>query len=140
MGSMMRWVGRSDRGATAVEAALVLPILLLIVFGIIDFGRMMNAQITLNEAAREGARAVALEANWQDRVDTAAQGIGGLAALDSTVETCGSPPTPDEDAFVRLDYTFSYITPVGGLAGMFAGGGFGADVILQGVGVMPCRA
>ncbi|MFD0742698.1 TadE/TadG family type IV pilus assembly protein [Phytohabitans flavus] len=47
-----------DRGATAVEAALVLPLVLLIAFGIIDFGRMLNAQIRVTEAAREAARAV----------------------------------------------------------------------------------
>ena len=48
--------GARDRGAAAVEFALLLPLLLLIVFGIIDFGRALNAQITLTQAAREGAR------------------------------------------------------------------------------------
>ena len=46
-----------DRGSVAVEFALVLPVLLLIVFGIIDFGRALNAQIELTGAAREGAQA-----------------------------------------------------------------------------------
>ena len=49
-----------DRGAVAVEFALLLPLLLLIAFGIIDFGRALNAQITLTQAAREGARLAAL--------------------------------------------------------------------------------
>ncbi len=48
-----------DRGSAAVEFALVLPLLLLIVFGIIDLGRALNAQITLTEAAREGVRLAA---------------------------------------------------------------------------------
>ena len=43
------------------------PVLLLVIFGIIDFGRMLNAQITLTEAAREGARATSI-------VDAAAGG------------------------------------------------------------------
>ena len=51
---------RAERGAAAVEMALVLPMLLFVVFGIIDFGRLLNAQITLTEAAREGARAAAM--------------------------------------------------------------------------------
>ncbi len=51
---------RRDRGAAAVEFVLVLPVLLLLVFGIVDFGRMLNAQIVVTEAAREGARAAAL--------------------------------------------------------------------------------
>jgi hypothetical protein len=136
----VRLLRQPDRGAAAVEAALVLPILLLIVFGIIDFGRMLNAQITLNEAAREGARAVALDASWESRVDTAARGLGGVAQLDADVVECGPAPHPDDDAVLTLNYSFSYITPVGGLAGMLTGAGFGGDVTLEGVGVMPCRA
>ncbi len=49
-----------DRGAAAVEFALLFPLLMLIVFGTIDFGRALNAQITLTQAAREGARLDAL--------------------------------------------------------------------------------
>ena len=47
---------RGERGAAAVEMALILPVLLLLVGGIIDFGRAFNAQMTLTQAAREGAR------------------------------------------------------------------------------------
>ncbi len=49
-----------DRGSVAVEFALLLPVLLLLIFGIIDFGRAINAQITLTQAAREGARLASL--------------------------------------------------------------------------------
>ena len=45
-----------DRGAAAVEFALLLPVLLLIVFGLIAFGRALNAQIPLTQAAAGGAR------------------------------------------------------------------------------------
>ena len=64
-----------DRGSAAVEFALVVPVLLLIVFGIIDFGRALNAQIALTGAAREGARLAALgypDAAIQARVAAAA--------------------------------------------------------------------
>ena len=46
-----------ERGAAAVEMALVLPILLLLVGGIIDFGRFFFTQVQITNAAREGARA-----------------------------------------------------------------------------------
>ncbi|HWU23635.1 MAG TPA: TadE/TadG family type IV pilus assembly protein [Nocardioides sp.] len=50
----------ADRGASAVEFALVVPFLLLIIFGIIAFGMMLSFRQTLSQAATEGARAGAL--------------------------------------------------------------------------------
>lgn len=47
---------RDDRGAAAVEFALIVPVLLLIVFGIINFGVLFSQQLTLNNGVREGAR------------------------------------------------------------------------------------
>ncbi|GAA2490462.1 TadE/TadG family type IV pilus assembly protein [Terrabacter carboxydivorans] len=50
-------MARSERGASAVEFAIVLPVLFLVVAGIVDFGRAYFTQIELTNAAREGARA-----------------------------------------------------------------------------------
>jgi len=52
--------GHRDRGAAAVEMAIVLPLLLFVLFGLIDFGRAYNAQIQLSAAAREGVRLATL--------------------------------------------------------------------------------
>lgn len=46
----------SDRGATLVEFAIAVPVFLLLVFGIINFGWIFHGYITLTGAAREGAR------------------------------------------------------------------------------------
>jgi len=51
----MKLLKRED-GAALVEFALVISLLFLIIFGIIEFGRIFNAQITVTQAAREGAR------------------------------------------------------------------------------------
>lgn len=51
---------RGDRGAAAVEFALVAPLLLLIVFAIISYGVMFSFRQGLSQAAAEGARAAAL--------------------------------------------------------------------------------
>ncbi|NDU86280.1 MAG: pilus assembly protein [Ferrovum sp.] len=45
-----------ERGAAAVEFAIVFPIMLLVMFGIVEFGTMMYDQIMVTNAAREGAR------------------------------------------------------------------------------------
>ena len=58
---MLTWRRRGeDQGSAAVEFVLVLPVLLIILFGIIDFGRLLHAKLQLAEAAREGGPAAAL--------------------------------------------------------------------------------
>ncbi|MFP3984294.1 MAG: TadE/TadG family type IV pilus assembly protein [Desulfurivibrionaceae bacterium] len=48
---------KRERGASAVEFALILPVLLLILFGIIEFGILLFDKAMLTNASREGARA-----------------------------------------------------------------------------------
>jgi len=67
---MSRWRGRGrSRGQTLVEFALIAPIFILMLFALIDFGRVIYAQETITQDSREGARA------------------GLVAALDSPVTT-----------------------------------------------------
>ena len=51
---------RGDRGATLVEFALIVPLLLLLVFGIIEFGFLFNADSNVNQSARAGGRTAAI--------------------------------------------------------------------------------
>jgi Flp pilus assembly protein TadG len=121
--------GPGERGAAAVEFALVLPVLLLVIFGIIDFGRMLNAQITLTEAAREGARATSI-------LDAAAGGLridavlNGMSPVTPNITACPITPGPSDDAVVTLTHEFSFVTPIGLLGG--------GTATLTGKGVMPC--
>lgn len=136
-------VGRGrDRGAAAVEFALMLPLLLLIVFGLIDFGRALNAQITITQAAREGARLDALgQSNSAvvSRTQTAATGLS-LPASDVTESlVCVQDAGATADAKVVVTYQFSFVTPVGAIAGLFGGSGFGGPITLTAQGVMPCE-
>ena len=129
--------GARDRGSAAVEFALVLPLLLLLVFGIIDFGRALSAQITLTQAAREGARLTALgQPNVVSRTQAAAVGLSPVAV---TVTPCPAGAGPSANAVVAAHYLFSFITPVGAIAGLVGGGGFGSPVTLTAQGVMPCE-
>lgn len=54
---------RNEKGQSLVEFALILPILLIIVFGIIDFGWLFYNQSSLNNCAREGARFAVVNAS-----------------------------------------------------------------------------
>jgi len=61
---MKRIIGfSSEKGQSAVEFALVLPLLLVLLLGIIEFGWFLNAKITITGAAREGARHYAIHKN-----------------------------------------------------------------------------
>src|SRR3954451_20953099 len=52
---------RDARGASAVEFALIVPLLIMLVLGIAEFGHAFQVQGTLSAAAREGVRTMALQ-------------------------------------------------------------------------------
>ncbi|GAH83835.1 unnamed protein product [marine sediment metagenome] len=66
MGIKRYGVIKSEKGASAVEFAIILPILIILVFGIVQFGIAFNNYITITHAAREGARIAAVDLNNPD--------------------------------------------------------------------------
>jgi Flp pilus assembly protein TadG len=106
-----------DRGTAAVEFALMVPVLLLILFGIIDFGRALNAQIELTGAAHEGVTLAAFgdaPADIQARVSAAAPKLSGVTT--TITQACPDGAGLNQDAQVSVSYPFSFITPVGAIA------------------------
>jgi Flp pilus assembly pilin Flp len=127
---------RTDEGAAAVEFALLLPILLLILFGIVDFSRLLNAQLNVTEAAREGARAASLGA---DDPEGRAEEVAGDLDVGVAIGSCPSPPGPDDFVDATVSHDFEFVTPIPGLSVLF-GGSLGSAVTLTGEGRMPCLA
>jgi len=84
-----RRAGRG-RGQTLVEFALVLPVFLLMLFGLIDMGRFVYLNSTLSQAAREGARVAAVEASW-------------TGSTDATCGATAGPVCPATVAALRAD-------------------------------------
>jgi hypothetical protein len=77
-----------ESGASAVEFAIVLPLLVLFVFGIIEFGLTFFRSQGLEAAAREGGRVAAIGLPGSD-VDAAVRGaIGGVPIDASHLEIC----------------------------------------------------
>jgi len=72
-----RGVARHSRGQGLVEFALVLPVFLLILFGVMDMGRYVFLNSVLSQAAREAARVGAVEASWVGSGDAACGAAGG---------------------------------------------------------------
>jgi Flp pilus assembly pilin Flp len=77
---------RSDDGAAAVEFALVLPILVLILFGIIDYGLYFNASLQSRWGVHDAARAAAVAPSQGGRTDC---NTGITAPTDITRLICG---------------------------------------------------
>ncbi|MBB1021338.1 pilus assembly protein [Dietzia sp. E1] len=120
-----------ERGATAVEFALVLPLLLLLVLGIIEFGRAYHLQTTLSNAARDGVRVMALENSVSAARSTAKASAQPLPLTNTmirvTPSTCSGGAVPGT-AWVSIDYPF---TPLSGFLPI-------GDITLTGKGSMRC--
>jgi Flp pilus assembly protein TadG len=71
-------------GQSLVEFALVLPIFLLLLFGLIDGGRLVYQHTVLSQAAREGARLASVEASWIGSGDTGCGAADGPVCPAST--------------------------------------------------------
>lgn len=127
-----------DHGAAAVEFALLLPVLLLLVFGIIDFGRALNAQITLTQAARAGARLDALGKPSATVVSGTQAAATGLNPVTVAITACPANAGATATAVVHAGFVFRFVTPVAAIARMF-GSNFGAAITLTATGVMPCE-
>lgn len=78
-----------DRGAAAVEFALVLPVLVMLLVGIVDFGMATNAQAIAGNAARDGARAASLGAKKADACEAALKASSSLLNFADT-GSCGT--------------------------------------------------
>ena len=111
---MMSRSRRDDRGAAMVEFAIVLPVLLLILLGIIEFGRAYNAQVSIQAAAREGARELALR-HSSTEVESATRDGAPSVTIDGIAQTA-CPPSGDGKAKVTITESFSFmVLPFGPL-------------------------
>lgn len=103
----------SDRGAAAVEFALVVPILLALVIGIMEFGRAYNIQTTLSNAARDGVRVMALQndsAAAKSAVKNAALGLDlPDSAIDVAPTNC-APTATTPTATVIVEYPLELLS------------------------------
>ena len=97
----MRSLRASDRGAAVVEFALIMPVLILLVAGVIQFGIMYSQYQVLQGAAREGARCAAVQGNGftdcdvVDRVEAAALNYEISETPSQSVECVGEETRGD---------------------------------------------
>lgn len=131
---------RDQSGAAALEFALIVPMLVMVVFGVVDFGWAMNRDTLVNNAAREGAREGSLNPVQADIVSAVRQSLSSVEAVGTTPSritvtvTCRKPDNMPCSTFaadaasggtvvVKVALRHGWITPVGDT--------FGDDILLS---------
>lgn len=107
----------SDKsGQSMLEFALVLPILILLLMGIMDFGRLFASYVELQNAARDGARYAALQKQIsQSDLETRVKSNLVILNKDQsgfTIKLTYSNSTKPELVDVTLDYPMKMMTPI----------------------------
>ncbi|MBT2521300.1 TadE family protein [Arthrobacter sp. ISL-28] len=128
----------TEHGAVAVEFALLAPVLIMILLGIMEFGRAYNAQLTLTNAAREGVRVMAVDNNATTALAATTNSADTLSpklkTSDIVIAFQTNPPTtpaptscaPGRQVTVTISYALTTMT---GIAGPFS---------MKGKGTMLC--
>jgi Flp pilus assembly protein TadG len=125
---------RDDRGASAVEFAFIVPLLILLVVGIAEFGRAFQVDSTLNAAAREGVRTMALQ-NDQAATRAMVRSVASSlkpAITDAQITISPSACPLNSTGSTNVTVTIAYPLP-------FFTGFFGSGVTLHATGVMRCN-
>ncbi len=120
----------ADRGAAVVEFVLVLPLLLLLIVGMVQFGRIYSMQIQLTGAANDGARYLSVNptdtTGARTRTQNAALNLG-LTSGEIAIATT-APCTPTSTVSVVASRVFVFDIPILPLP----------NLTVSGRGVMPC--
>lgn len=122
---------KNKKGQTLVETALVLPIIILILMGIIDFGMMFNNYLIVGNASREGARNAAVGATDSEIVSVVETVTGTLdvSKITTVISPQESLRKKGDEVVVTVKYDYKFLTPV---IGVF----FSGKVQLTGTSVM----
>lgn len=105
---------KNQKGQALVEFALILPILLLVVMAILQFGMMLNSYLTIENASREGARAGIVgssDAEIQQLI------ISTSPNLDPTNLTVSITPEEGlrksgDTIIVEVSYNYEFVVPI----------------------------
>ncbi len=103
-----------QKGQSVVETALILPIIILILMGIIDFGLMFNNYLVISNAAREGARNAAVGASDLSVNNMILSMTSSLdhTKMKTTIYPSESLRKSGEEVTVTIEYENKLFTPV----------------------------
>lgn len=102
---------KNSKGQSLVETALVLPLVILIVFGTIEFGRVFNAYLIVSNASREGARAAAVGKSNAEINTLVTDKASTLGTVTVTINPSGSR-TYGNEVTVTVNHNLNLIVPI----------------------------
>ena len=135
MAALIRRLRKSEQGAEVIEMVLVLPLLLGLLFGLVDFGFLFQQYVVMTNAAAEGARVASLPGYGAGDVTARVADYatnGGVKGAVNTVTTPvvlvgpGGTSWPGSQVTVTHVYTYQFIGPLAALLG----GSMGPNVTL----------
>lgn len=106
---------KSQRGQALVETAFIIPILLILLFGITDLGRVFHAYLTLDHAGREAARVATVGGDDDDIIAKIELTTSGLNQdqLTYTISPQGKSNRPSgSEVTITLKYPIELLTPL----------------------------
>jgi Flp pilus assembly protein TadG len=133
---------RSQKGAALLEAAITIPLILLVAVGIFEFGRAYQTWQVLTNAAREGARIAVLSASTDSDVTTTVRNYMQNGQLDNyataTVTITRTVPLTGTDtgSQVQISYPFQFIVLQPVIQLIDAASSTGTPITLQATALM----
>ena len=126
---------KGEKGQALVEFALLIPIFLIMVFSIVDFGMGFYSWITVTNSAREGARLGAVHATTE-KIIKRVEDTTTLINEDTNMEVfvtnaADAGGQPGQSVVVRVDYDYDLITPVASLVAFLSGDIIGPTLTLS---------
>ena len=123
--------GEGEGGQSLVEFALVLPIFLLVLFAIVDFGMAFHAWIAVTNSAREGARLGAVRGSATEIEQRVWDTTGTLEQGKLTVTVTNAEGDPGDSVIVDVSYAYSLMTPVADILALFSNGTISDELTLS---------
>lgn len=103
---------QKEKGQSVTEFALILPVLIIVMAGLLDLGRLYYSYVAVTDAAGEGAAYAAIHPADTDGIIARAQdACGGLIAIDRDLVEVYSPQDMPQAIAVSVSYEFTLVTP-----------------------------
>lgn len=103
---------RGQRGQALVEFALIVPILTILLFGVMEVGRFMNAYLIISNGAREGARLGAVQGSSADITTKVQQVTSTLDPARRTITVTNARGWTGEYVTVQVVYRYNFLVPM----------------------------